>query len=61
MNLPIISARLSYGPDTEILKLDSLNIIFHNDASAYPDNIPVLNEYLLESHVQLVYHTTGLF
>ena len=35
-------------------------MIMQETDSAYPTDIPALNEYLIESHVQLVQHITGL-
>ena len=60
MDLPIVTASLSYAPEAALFQLDALKMLLHYAASVYLVYITALKEYLLESHAQLVHHITGL-
>ena len=44
MELPVVATRLSYSPEVSIPQLKSLLMMIKNDDSAYPTDIPDLNE-----------------
>ena len=58
--LPVFAYRISYSPESALLQLESLKNIIQDSASAYVADIPALNEYLLEYHVQLIQNITWI-
>ena len=60
MALPVVCSSLYCASEATLLKMKLKTILLHYADSTYPVLIPDLNEYILESHKQLVQNITGL-
>ena len=60
MDLPAVTARLSYAPESALLQMDPLEIFLQVASSAYPTDIPDYNYYLLYYYELLFHKIIGL-